>query len=79
MEDAGYAVDILVGYYVISGSLPKKAIKYIFNLVIKLLGRRAMFIAPYYIVYGNLRGDLSRRYPAIPSARGPGSEIGGRP
>jgi hypothetical protein len=56
MGDAGYSVNILVGHYAVSGSLLKKTIKYILNVAMRLLGRWAMFIAPYYIVYGNHYG-----------------------
>jgi hypothetical protein len=51
LEDEGFSVEILAGYYPLWGSFPKKGVKFLLNVAIRLLGRRGMFIAPYYVVY----------------------------
>lgn len=59
LENAGFLAEILVGYYSMSGSLPKKGVKLLLNAAIRLLGRRGMFIAPYYIVCADRLAELS--------------------
>jgi len=56
IRDAGFSVEILTGFYAVSGSLPKKAVKLFLNAAIRLLGRRGMFMASCYIVYANRLG-----------------------
>lgn len=56
LEDVGFFVEILPGPYPLSGSLLRNIAKSILNAAIQLLGRRAMFAAPYYIVYANRCG-----------------------
>lgn len=55
LEDAGFSVEILAGQnHNISGSITiKKVVRHFINTVIWLLGKQAMFIAPYYVVYGD--------------------------
>jgi hypothetical protein len=53
LEDAGFSVQILAGYYSVSGSLPKRTVKFFLNMAIRLMGRRGMVIAPYYVVYAD--------------------------
>jgi len=53
LQDAGFEVKILPGYYSTQGSLVKRNFKIILNKMIYLLGRKGMFISPYYVVYAN--------------------------
>jgi hypothetical protein len=53
LKNAGFSVKIMPGYYNTYGSLPKKSVKVLFNAMIQFLGRRGMFIAPYYVVYAD--------------------------
>jgi hypothetical protein len=50
LEDAGFLVEILPGYYSASGSLPRKGVKLLLNATIHLVGRWSLFFAPYYVV-----------------------------
>lgn len=59
LEDEGFSVEILAGYYPKSGSVLKKGIKLCLNVAIRLLGRRSMFIAPYYVVYADRLAEQS--------------------
>jgi len=47
---AGFRTEILAGFYQTPGSLIKRAIAPLFNLAIRLSGRRVMFLAPYYVL-----------------------------
>jgi hypothetical protein len=51
LEAAGFDVEILPGYYILSGSLRRKTAQYLINVAIKLFGRRIMSKAPYFVVY----------------------------
>jgi hypothetical protein len=51
LREAGFSVLVLNGYWSSSGRLHKKAIKHTLNMVIRLLGKRALCISPYYILY----------------------------
>lgn len=53
LQDAGFEVKILPGYYSTHGSLLKRGFKIILNTMIYLLGRKSLFISPYYVVYAN--------------------------
>jgi len=53
LRDEGLLVQILAGYYSVSGSLPKRAIKFFLNMAIRLMRRRGLVIAPYYVVYAH--------------------------
>lgn len=53
LQDVGFEVKILPGYYSTQGSLLKRDFKIILNKMIYLLGRKGMFISPYYVVYAN--------------------------
>jgi hypothetical protein len=48
---AGFAARILAGRYAPGGSRAKSAAKLVVNVAIRLLGRRALPVAPYYVVY----------------------------
>lgn len=50
IKNAGFLVEIMIGRYNTYGSLPKKSVKMFLNAMMKLLGRRGMFFAPYYVV-----------------------------
>jgi hypothetical protein len=50
LKKSGFSVKILSGYNNRQVSLPKNIMVYILNTLIRLLGRRGLFIAPYYIV-----------------------------
>jgi hypothetical protein len=51
LRQAGFAGETLAGRYAISGSRPKRAVKRVLNLAIRVFGRRALPIAPFYVVY----------------------------
>jgi hypothetical protein len=51
VRKAGFSVEILSGLYYNYNSLPKRLVKQSLNIMIQILGRRAMFVAPYYVVY----------------------------
>jgi hypothetical protein len=51
VRDQGFEVAMLAGRYDAGGSLPKNIAKAVINVVIRFLGRRGMFLAPYYVVY----------------------------
>jgi len=51
IRKAGFAGEIMAGCYNSYGSYPKKIAKISLNAMIKILGRRSMFMAPYYVVY----------------------------
>ena len=46
----GYKVTILAGPYPVSGNTTRKLVKRTLNVGIRLMGRRALPIAPYYVV-----------------------------
>ena len=58
----GFSVEILPGYYGSSGSLLKKYTKIFINAAIRLLGRRGMFLAPYYILYAEFLAEQSAHW-----------------
>jgi hypothetical protein len=66
LNDAGFSVQILTGYYSVSGSLLKKGIKFFLNAAIWLMGRRGMVIAPYYVVYADSLAKQSDAKPPKP-------------
>lgn len=47
----GFAARTLAGPYVRGGSLAERGVKQLFNLAIRILGRRALAIAPFYVLY----------------------------
>jgi len=48
----GFSVDILSGCWTFSpGALPKNILKFCLNGVIRMVGRRALCVAPYFVVY----------------------------
>lgn len=51
LRDAGFRARTLAGEYLIGGSLPKRATKHALNLTIRIFGRRALAIAPFYVLY----------------------------
>lgn len=51
VQEAGFSAKILAGCYHTSSPMPKKIAKIILNVLIYILGRRGMLLAPYYIVY----------------------------
>jgi len=56
IEKAGYSsVEILPGYYAAGGSLPKMVAKTLMNTIIKILGKNAVFLAPYYVLLAEKR------------------------
>lgn len=57
----GYSVEIVPGRYIPYGSLLKRSVKRVLNAAMQRLGRRGMFIAPYYVV----RADLAERGAAV--------------
>jgi hypothetical protein len=64
VRNAGfYQVKMFAGLHLLSGSSLKQVLKITSNLVIKLVGNRAIFAAPYYILYAEKpldRGPLER-------------------
>ena len=57
VSDAGFKNRILPGmYYNFSGSLARRVLVHTANLAIKLLGKNAMSIAPYYLIVGERIG-----------------------
>lgn len=57
VKNAGFSVKIMNGYYDTGGSLLKKNAKICFNAMVRFSGRWGMYIAPYYVVYGNLANE----------------------
>ncbi len=53
LKKQGFSVKIMTGRYNLCGSLLKKSVKMFLNIMIQILGRRGMFIAPYYLVYAD--------------------------
>jgi hypothetical protein len=53
LKNEGFSVEIMAGRYSTCGSLLKKSVKVFLNSMIQLLGRRGMFISPYYVVYAD--------------------------
>ncbi len=53
IKNAGFSVEIMTGRCNTSGSLLKRGVRMFLNAMIQLLGRRGMFIAPYYVVYAD--------------------------
>lgn len=51
VQKAGFSAKILPGYYTIGGSILKRVLKAGFNVIIRLLGRKGVFMAPYYILF----------------------------
>ncbi len=51
----GFEARVLSGYLPSSNKQPKKALKYLINGAIRLLGPRMLFLAPYYVLYGDLK------------------------
>ena len=64
VRNAGFCqVKMFAGLHLLSGSSLKQVLKITSNLVIKLVGNRAIFAAPYYILYAEKpldRGPLER-------------------
>ncbi len=50
LKNEGLSVEIITGRDSLYGSLLQKTIKVLFNAMLQLLGRRGMFISPYYVV-----------------------------
>jgi hypothetical protein len=50
VRKAGFSAEIMPGRYHTRGSLLKECVQMFLNTMIQLLGRRGMFIAPYYVV-----------------------------
>jgi len=59
LADSDFSVRILSGYYGSSGGKPKRIIKNLFNVVIRILGRKALIIAPYYVVCADYNASQS--------------------
>ncbi|WP_292491225.1 hypothetical protein [Methanoculleus sp. 10] len=53
LKESGYSVEIMSGYYHCSRSLslPKRIICSLLDNLIHLLGRRGLFVAPYFIIF----------------------------
>jgi hypothetical protein len=51
VKSAGFSIKIIAGRYNTLGSLRKKSVKIILNIIMLLLGRWGMFLARYYVVY----------------------------
>jgi len=64
LKESGYSVEIMNGYYHCSQSLslPKRIICSSLDNLIHLLGRRSLYIAPYFIVFAehNVQGSISK-------------------
>lgn len=54
VENAGFSVQIMTGRYHRYESLLMIGATMLFNVMIRLLRRRGMFIAPYYVVYADI-------------------------
>lgn len=52
-KNEGFSIEICPGYYHTYGSFLKKSARVFLNAVIQLLGKRAMFIAPYFVIQSN--------------------------
>ncbi len=70
LTNEGFSVEIMTGRYSTCGSLLKKSAKVFLNSMIRLLGRRGMFLAPHYVVYADaaeqgaaLDGDSAALHP----------------
>jgi len=70
IKNSGFSVEIIAGRYTSGGSLLKRSVKTFLNAMLKILGRRGMYIAPYYVVYGEcaeqcaaLDGDSAALHP----------------
>jgi 2-polyprenyl-3-methyl-5-hydroxy-6-metoxy-1,4-benzoquinol methylase len=50
LTNSGFSAEIWPGYYGVSGSFFKGGLKLLLNAVIRLWGKPAMFLAPYYVV-----------------------------
>ena len=57
LKNAGFSVEIVTGRYGTCGSSLKKSVKVVLDAMIRLLGRRGMFIAPYYVVHADSAGQ----------------------
>jgi SAM-dependent methyltransferase len=55
LRDAGFEGHTLAGRYSVSGSRPKRAAKQVLNVAIRIFGRRALAIAPFYVIYATRR------------------------
>jgi hypothetical protein len=64
LEKAGFDATIQAGRYTMHGSLPRRIMKMALNAGISLLGRRGMFLAPYYLVCADLVRPGSRTHAA---------------
>jgi hypothetical protein len=51
LKKEGFSAQILPGAYSKGGPFPKRSAKWILNATIRILGRRGLFVAPYFIVY----------------------------
>jgi 2-polyprenyl-3-methyl-5-hydroxy-6-metoxy-1,4-benzoquinol methylase len=54
VTEAGFSAEFLKGYYHTGGSLPKKMVKRALNCAIRMLGKRGMFLSPYFVVCATL-------------------------
>ncbi len=50
VEETGFSVSILPGTYFMSGSFLKRTAKLLVNSALRILGKRLMFLAPYFIL-----------------------------
>lgn len=66
VRNGGFLVKIIPGRYHTYGSLLKRSAQILLNAMLRLLGRRGMFIAPYYVVYAEFaeQGAAPDRYSA---------------
>lgn len=53
LRDEGFELDVLCGYWPHSGSIHKKWVKKSLNAAIRYFGRKALALAPYYVLYAN--------------------------
>lgn len=58
LKKIGYEVDILHGYYNLSGSKLKRSSKAILNNTLRILGKKALFISPHILVCADFKNMI---------------------
>lgn len=72
VQATGFDATVLAGVYPVVGPRSKRAAKHVLNAVIRSLGGRGMFMAPYYVLYAERRVHVlpeRQGHPAVRAAR----------
>ncbi|MBK8081613.1 MAG: hypothetical protein IPK25_15865 [Saprospiraceae bacterium] len=50
VRNSGFSAQIITGRYPAGGSFLLRLVKLLLNVILQIMGRRGMFVAPYYVL-----------------------------